>query len=71
VSSVDDADYPFGQIAVVQALVDRMHGKSGSYGVLATANSAGPSPAPSASPTASATSAAGNTKPGQPTAGTP
>jgi hypothetical protein len=50
-SSVDDADFEIGQITVVHALVDRIHGKSGSYGVLATANSAAPSPGPTAAPT--------------------
>jgi Copper transport outer membrane protein, MctB len=54
-SSVDNADYAIGQIAVVYALVERMHGKSGNYGVLSTANSAAPSPPPTPAPTASAT----------------
>lgn len=69
-SSVDNADTPVGQIVVVQALFDRMHGKSGSYGVAATANAGAPSPAPSPSPTASPTSAAANAKPGH-VVGTP
>jgi Copper transport outer membrane protein, MctB len=69
-SSVDDADFPPGQIAVVQALYEALHGKSGSYGVLATANAAAPSPGPSASPSASATSAPPG-KLGRPLAGTP
>jgi hypothetical protein len=64
-SSVDNADTPAGQIVVAQALFDRMHGKSGSYGVASTANAGAPSPAPSASPTAAATSVAANTKVGQ------
>ena len=70
-SSVDSADTPAGQIVVVQALFDRMHGKSGSYGAASTANAAGPSPAPTPSPTASATSVAANTKAGHAAAGTP
>ena len=65
-SSVDDADFAVGQITVVQALYGLLHGKTGSYGVLASATAAGPSPAPSASPSPSATSVA----PGKP-AGTP
>jgi Copper transport outer membrane protein, MctB len=69
-SSVDNADTPVGQIVVVQALFDRMHGKSGSYGVASTANAGAPSPAPSASPTATATSVA-NAGPGHPVARTP
>jgi hypothetical protein len=73
VSSVDNADTPAGQVVVAQALFDLMHGKSGSYGVAATANTGAPSPAPSASPSASATSVAANTnaKPGHTTTGTP
>jgi Copper transport outer membrane protein, MctB len=50
-SSVDNADTVIGQIVVVQALYEQMHGVSGSYGVTASASAAGPSPAPSASPT--------------------
>jgi Copper transport outer membrane protein, MctB len=50
-SSVDDADSPFGQMVIMQALDERMHGKSGSYGILSTANTAGPSPGPTPSPT--------------------
>jgi hypothetical protein len=61
-SSVDNADTPAGQIVVAQALFDRMHGKSGSYGVASTASAGAPSPAPSPSPTAPATSVAANTK---------
>jgi Copper transport outer membrane protein, MctB len=57
-SSVDDADYPIGQVVVAQALADRLHGRSGSYGVTATASTAGPSPPPSPAPTASATAPA-------------
>jgi hypothetical protein len=52
-SSVDDADYPIGQIVVAQALADREHGRSGSYGVTQTATAAGPSPPPSPAPTVS------------------
>jgi len=70
-SSVDNADTAVGQIVVVQALFDRMHGKSGSYGVASTANAGAPSPAPSPSPTAPATSVAANTKLGRAAAGTP
>jgi len=54
-SSVDNADYPIGQIVVAQALVDRQYRRSGNYGVTATAGSAGPSPPPSPAPTTSAT----------------
>src|SRR5262249_11033518 len=43
-SSVDNADYPIGQIVVAQALTDRQYGRSGNYGVTATASAAGPSP---------------------------
>jgi hypothetical protein len=64
-SSVDNADTPVGQIVVAQALFDRMHGKSGSYGVAPTANAGAPSPAPTPSPTAPATSVAANTKVGR------
>jgi Copper transport outer membrane protein, MctB len=56
-TSVDDADYPIGQIVVAQALSDRLHGKSGSYGVTSTASAAGPSPPPSPAPTVSPTAA--------------
>src|SRR5262249_59097791 len=52
-SSVDNADYPIGQIVVAQALADRQNGRSGSYGVTATASAAGPSPPPSPAPTTS------------------
>jgi hypothetical protein len=69
-SSVDNADTPVGQIVVVQALFDRMHGKSGSYGVASTANAGAPSPAPSPSPSASATSVAASTNPGHAVVGT-
>jgi hypothetical protein len=54
-SSVDNADSPFGQMVVVQALEERTRGKSGSYGILPTANAAGPSPAPTPSPTPTVT----------------
>jgi len=70
-SSVDNADTPAGQIVVAQALFDRMHGKSGSYGVAATANAGAPSPAPSPAPTAAATSVAANTKLSRSAARTP
>jgi copper transport outer membrane protein MctB len=53
-SSVDNADYPIGQIVVAQALADRQYRRSGNYGVTATASSAGPSPPPSPAPTTSA-----------------
>jgi Copper transport outer membrane protein, MctB len=53
-SSVDDADTVIGQIVVVQALFEQMHGGRGSYGVTSSADAAGPSPAPSASPTPTA-----------------
>jgi hypothetical protein len=56
-TSVDDADYPIGQIVVAQSLADRLHGRSGSYGVTATASAPGPSPPPSPPPTASAATA--------------
>jgi len=61
---VDNADSPSGQIVVVQALVDRMHGKSGSYGVASTATAGAPSPAPSVSPTATSVATNTNAKPG-------
>jgi hypothetical protein len=54
-SSVDNADYPIGQIVVAQALADRQYRRSGNYGVTATANAPGPSPPPSPAPTTSAT----------------
>src|SRR5262249_17520513 len=53
-SSVDNADYPIGQIVVAQALADRQNGRSGNYGVTSTASAAGPSPPPSPAPTTSA-----------------
>ncbi len=55
-TSVDNADYPIGQIVVAQSLADQ-HGRSGSYGVTSSANAAGPSPPPSPSPTVSPTAA--------------
>jgi len=72
-SSVDNADTPSGQIVVAQALFDRMHGKSGSYGVAATANAGAPSPAPTASPTGTsvATNANTNGKQGRQVKATP
>jgi hypothetical protein len=54
-TSVDNADYPIGQIVVAQSLAEMQHGKSGSYGVTATASAAGPSPPPAPSPTVSPT----------------
>ena len=56
-TSVDDADYPIGQIVVAQSLADLQHGRSGNYGVTGTASAAGPSPPPSPSPTVSPTAA--------------
>jgi hypothetical protein len=52
-TSVDDADYPIGQIVVAQSLADLLHGHIGSYGVTASASGAGPSPPPSPTPTVS------------------
>jgi hypothetical protein len=64
-SSVDNADYPIGQIVVAQALADRQYGRSGSYGVTSTAAAAGPSPPPTPAPTTSpATQGAARTRPG-------
>ena len=56
-TSVDDADYPIGQIVVAQSLADLLHGHSGSYGVTSTASAAGPSPPPSPTPTVSPSAA--------------
>jgi hypothetical protein len=56
-TSVDNADYPIGQIVVAQSLADLLHGHSGSYGVTSTASAAGPSPPPSPVPSASPTTA--------------
>jgi hypothetical protein len=56
-TSVDNADYPIGQIVVAQSLADLQHGHSGSYGVTSTANAAGPSPPPSPTPTVSPSAA--------------
>jgi len=56
-TSVDNADYPIGQIVVAQSLADMLRGKSGSYGVTSTASAAGPSPPPSPAPTVSPTAA--------------
>ena len=70
-SSVDNADYPVGQIVVAQALADMLHGRSGSYGVTATASSVGPSPPPSPAPTTSPTTATqgrASSRTGRPTA---
>jgi hypothetical protein len=66
VSTVDDADFVFGQSAVIQALATLLGGgKAGSYGFTGNGASAvAPSPAPTAagsvSPTAPATSPAKN-----------
>jgi Copper transport outer membrane protein, MctB len=57
-TSVDNADYPVGQIVVAQSLAEMMqHGRSGSYGVTATASAAGPIPPPGPAPTVSPTAA--------------
>jgi hypothetical protein len=56
-TSVDDADYPIGQIVVAQSLAARLHGVSGSYGVTQTASAGGPSPPPSPAPSVSPTAA--------------
>jgi hypothetical protein len=56
-TSVDNADYPIGQIVVAQSLADLQHGRSGSYGVTATASAAGPSPPPTPAPAVSPTAA--------------
>jgi Copper transport outer membrane protein, MctB len=56
-TSVDDADYPMGQIVVAQSLAERLHGRSGSYGVTSTASASGPNPPPSPAPTVSPTAA--------------
>lgn len=55
VSSVDDADLAFGQVAVAQALAAQMKTHTaGSYGAGPGATEVAPSPMPSASPTATA-----------------
>jgi len=59
-TSVDNADYPIGQIVVAQSLADLQHGHSGSYGVTASASGAGPSPPPSPTPTVSPSAATQN-----------
>ena len=56
-TSVDNADYPIGQIVVAQSLADLQHGHHGSYGVTSTANAPGPSPPPSPTPTVSPSAA--------------
>jgi len=56
-TSVDNADYPIGQIVVAQSLADLLRGHSGSYGVTSTAGAAGPSPPPSPTPTVSPSAA--------------
>jgi copper transport outer membrane protein MctB len=77
VSSVDDADYTTGQIALAQALYEQLTtGKPGNYGTLSSASGAGPSPGPSPSPSASVSASTAGTPAGgkrpagrQPTAG--
>jgi hypothetical protein len=64
-TSVDDADYPIGQIVVAQSLAERQHGGSGSYGVTSTASAAGPTPPPSPAPTVSPTTATQGTASGK------
>jgi len=64
-TSVDDADYPIGQIVVAQSLAERQRGRSGSYGVTSTASAAGPSPPPSPAPTVSPTAATQGTASGR------
>jgi len=65
-SSVDNADYPIGQIVVAQALADRQNGRNGNYGVTATASAAGPSPPPTPAPTTSpATQGSASTRAGR------
>lgn len=64
-SSVDDADMAVGQIAVVQALYEQLHGVSGNYGINGS-DGAGPSPAPT--PSASLSSPAAGIKPERATA---
>jgi hypothetical protein len=54
-SSVDSADTVIGQIVAVQALAKQLSGVSGSYGSLATAGQAAPSPAPTPSTSESGT----------------
>ena len=66
-TSVDNADYPIGQIVVAQSLADLEHGHNGSYGVTSTAGAPGPSPPPSPTPTVSpsaATQGTASTRPG-------
>jgi len=53
------------------ALFDRMHGKSGSYGVASTASAGAPSPAPTVSPTATSVATNTNAKPGRQVKATP
>jgi copper transport outer membrane protein MctB len=64
-TSVDDADYPIGQIVVAQSLAELEHGRNGSYGVTSTASAAGPSPPPSPAPTVSPTTATQGTASGK------
>ena len=64
-SSVDDADMISGQIAVAQALYERLQGVSGNYGISGS-DGAGPTPAPTPSASASAQTnpaAAGHARP--------
>jgi hypothetical protein len=56
-TSVDNADYPIGQIVVAQSLAELQHGRSGSYGMTSNASAAGPSPPPSPAPSVSPTAA--------------
>ena len=56
-TSVDDADYPIGQIVVAQSLAELQRHRSGSYGVTSNASAVGPSPPPSPAPSVSPTAA--------------
>ena len=63
-TSVDNADYPIGQIVVAQSLAEMQQGKGGgSYGVTSTASGPGPSPPPSPSPTPSSPATQGTASP--------
>jgi hypothetical protein len=64
-SSVDNADATSGQIVVAQALYQALAtGKSGSYGSLPSAGSAGPSPAPTPAVLPSSSATPSVTRPG-------
>ncbi len=64
-SSVDNADATSGQIVVAQALYEALaSGKSGSYGSLPNAGSAGPSPAPTPAVLPSSAATRSVTRPG-------